>query len=88
MNNKKKLCNETSESVDETSGIKTFVEIYNENKKKLQKTPAIFFCRLQNVSKSVEYKRILLIKVKESKKKKKNQKKITFFLLITLVLIQ
>ena len=54
MNIKKKLDNETSESVDEGLQTKNFVEIYNENKMKLTNIPYSFFFRLQNVSKSLD----------------------------------
>ena len=43
MNNKKKLDNEMSESVDGNLWTKNFVEIYNENKTKLTKIPYSFF---------------------------------------------
>ena len=43
MNRKKKLDNETSESVDGNLWTKIFVEIYNENKTKLAKISYSFF---------------------------------------------
>ena len=42
MNNKEKLGNEMSESVDESLQTKNFVEIYNEIETKLTKIPYSF----------------------------------------------
>ena len=53
MNNKKKLNNETSESIDGSLQTKNF-EIYNEIETKLTKIPYSFFFGLQNVSKSLD----------------------------------
>ena len=78
MNNKKKLDNETSESIDGSLRTKNFVEIYNKNETKLTNIPYPIFFRLQNMSKLLDYQfnGILLIKViKESKRKKQKNYK-------------
>ena len=63
VNNKNKLDNETSESVDGSLWTKNFVKIYNENEKKFTNIPYSFFSSSK------------LVIIKKSKRKK--EKKIT-----------
>ena len=50
MNNKKKLDNERSQSVDGSLWTKNIAAIYNENEMKLTKIAYLFFFRFQNLS--------------------------------------
>ena len=81
MNNKKKLDNETSESVDGSLQTKSFIEIYKEIETKLTKIPYSFF----SSSKCVKIVRLAIQQNPINLKLSKNQKerinrKLHFFL--------
>ena len=60
MNNKKKLDNETSESVDGSLWTKNFLEIYNENEMKFLKDSLFIFFFFFLTSKCVKTDRLAI----------------------------